>query len=250
MSFNGSGQFNINSAGQPVVSGTVITSTAFNALTADLATGLSTCVTKDGQTVPTANLPMGGFKHTGAGVATTSGEYLVYGQNIVAGNGSFSGTLTAQGDITCANGDIHSGNSVTATGFNVTNTMTWAGNTLSSSGAANYQIIARTNGVQLNDGDTSWSGISDENCKTDFVAITGALAKLKSWRTVIGRFKTDPVDKRHPFLIAQDVQATTPEAVSQNSDGTLLLAYTKTIPDIVAAINELCALVEALEARS
>lgn len=41
MSFS-SGTFSINSTGQPVVTGTVISSTAFNALTADLATGLST----------------------------------------------------------------------------------------------------------------------------------------------------------------------------------------------------------------
>jgi len=65
MSFNGSGTFVINSAGQPVVTGTVISSTAFNALTADLATGLSTTITKNGQSIPTANLPMGGFKLTG-----------------------------------------------------------------------------------------------------------------------------------------------------------------------------------------
>lgn len=65
MSFNGSGTFIINSTGQPVVTGTVISSTAFNALTADLANGLSTTITKNGQTTPTANLPMGGFKFTG-----------------------------------------------------------------------------------------------------------------------------------------------------------------------------------------
>lgn len=68
MSFNGSGTFQINTAGQPVVTGTVISSTAFNALTADLATGLSTCVTKDGQTNPTANLPMAGFKPRALGL--------------------------------------------------------------------------------------------------------------------------------------------------------------------------------------
>jgi len=39
MSFNGSGVFVINSAGQPVVANTVISSTVFNALTADLADG-------------------------------------------------------------------------------------------------------------------------------------------------------------------------------------------------------------------
>ena len=57
MSYNGSGTFNINTAGQPVVTGTVISSTAFNALTADLGTGLSTAITKDGQTTATARIP-------------------------------------------------------------------------------------------------------------------------------------------------------------------------------------------------
>ena len=56
MSYNGSGTFNVNTAGQPVVTGTVISSTAFNALTADLATSLTTAITKDGQTTTTARI--------------------------------------------------------------------------------------------------------------------------------------------------------------------------------------------------
>ena len=80
MSYNGSGVFNINTAGQPVVTGTVISSTSFNALTADLGTGLSTALTKNGQTTVTANIPFNGFKLTGIGVATASGDALTYGQ--------------------------------------------------------------------------------------------------------------------------------------------------------------------------
>ena len=57
MSYNGSGTFQINTSGQPVVTGTVISSTAFNALTADLANGLSTAITKDGQTATTVRIP-------------------------------------------------------------------------------------------------------------------------------------------------------------------------------------------------
>jgi hypothetical protein len=57
MSYNGSGTFVINTAGQPVVTGTSISSSVFNALTADLATGLSTAITKDGQTATTARIP-------------------------------------------------------------------------------------------------------------------------------------------------------------------------------------------------
>lgn len=65
MSYNGSGTFQINTTGQPVVAGTVISSTAFNALTADLATGLSTAITKDGQTTTTARIPFA------AGISST-----------------------------------------------------------------------------------------------------------------------------------------------------------------------------------
>ncbi len=72
MAFNGSGLFVINSSGQPVVANTLITSAAFNALTADLATGLSSCVLKDGTQTVTANIPMAGFKITGLGLGTSS----------------------------------------------------------------------------------------------------------------------------------------------------------------------------------
>lgn len=85
MSYNGSGTFNINSAGQPVVTGTVITSTAFNALTADLATGLSTALTKDGQTTPTANIPMGTYKITGLGAGTAAADAVRFDQLTAAG---------------------------------------------------------------------------------------------------------------------------------------------------------------------
>ena len=106
MSFNGSGTFQINTAGQPVVTGTTITSTAFNALTADLATGLSTCITKDGQTTPTANIPMGGNKLTGlgAGTAATDAANLSQAQSTATKLLSVSGTdtITASGSPTVA----------------------------------------------------------------------------------------------------------------------------------------------------
>lgn len=70
MSLNGSGVYNVNSAGQPVVSNTLITAAMFNAFTADIATALSTAIFKDGQQTVTANIPLGGFKLTGVGAAT------------------------------------------------------------------------------------------------------------------------------------------------------------------------------------
>lgn len=80
MSYNGAGTFVINSAGQPVAAGTAITATAFNALTADLATGLSTAMCKDGQSTATANLPMGGFKLTGLGNGSAATDSVSLGQ--------------------------------------------------------------------------------------------------------------------------------------------------------------------------
>ena len=91
MSYNGSGTFNINTAGQPVVSGTVISSTAFNLLTTDLATGLSTALTKDGQTTPTANIKLGNFKLTGVGNPTATGDALNFNGPLGT---PFSGTVT------------------------------------------------------------------------------------------------------------------------------------------------------------
>lgn len=94
MSYNGSGTFNINSAGQPVVSGTVISSTAFNALTADLATGLTTALTKDGQTTPTANITLGGYKITNLAAGTAAADAVRFSQ---LQGGSTSTYITAAG---------------------------------------------------------------------------------------------------------------------------------------------------------
>jgi len=94
VSYNGSGTFNINSAGQPVVSGTVISSTAFNALTSDLATGLSTALTKDGQSTPTANITLGGYKITNLAAATLAADAVRFSQ---LQGGSTSTYITAAG---------------------------------------------------------------------------------------------------------------------------------------------------------
>ena len=82
MSYNGSGTFVVNSSGQPVVTGTVISSTAFNALTADLATGLSTAITKDGQTTTTSRIL---FAQGISSTLVTDATYSTTGSIISAG---------------------------------------------------------------------------------------------------------------------------------------------------------------------
>jgi hypothetical protein len=112
MSYNGSGTFQINTSGQPVVTGTVISSSAFNALTADLATGLSTAITKDGQTATTVRIPFAqginsslatdatntatGSIITAGGVGIAKALFVGTTANI-AGAATFSSTITYGG---------------------------------------------------------------------------------------------------------------------------------------------------------
>lgn len=74
MARNGSGTFS-RVAGTPYVYGTIISETTVNAEMDDIATALTASLAKDGQTTPTANLPMGTYRHTGVGAATERTHY-------------------------------------------------------------------------------------------------------------------------------------------------------------------------------
>lgn len=92
MSDNGSGTYVVNSSGQPVVAATPITAAAFNAYTADVATALSNRICKDGQTTPTANIPLGGYKLTSVGAATARTDAASIA-TIQDGTGVYVGTV-------------------------------------------------------------------------------------------------------------------------------------------------------------
>lgn len=76
---NGTGTYNLP-AGQPVTSGTTISSSTHNTLMSDVANALTGSISADGQTPATANLPMGGYKHTNVAAATVRTEYPTSGQ--------------------------------------------------------------------------------------------------------------------------------------------------------------------------
>jgi len=95
----------------------------------DMATALSASLVADGQKVPTANLPMGGFVHTGVGDATARTHYsaakqiqdnsLVFGGN--SGGSSSAYTITLIPAITAyVNGAIFSFRAHTANAINAT----------------------------------------------------------------------------------------------------------------------------------
>jgi len=119
MSYNGSGTFQINTTGQPVVTGTVISSTAFNALTADLATGLSTAITKDGQTATTARIPFAAGINSSLATdssSTSTGSIITAG-GIGVAKAAYIGTTLNVASTATATKLIPTGTSVTGNGL-------------------------------------------------------------------------------------------------------------------------------------
>jgi hypothetical protein len=100
MAFNGSGTYNLP-AGNPVVTGTTISSSTTNTTNSDIATALTNCITRDGQSTPSANLPMNAKKLTGLAAGTSAGDSVRYEQiqyvNGVAAAGTSGQILTSNG---------------------------------------------------------------------------------------------------------------------------------------------------------
>ena len=126
MSRNGSGQYNLP-AGNPVVTGTTISSTWANTTLSDIQNALTQSIAADGQTPVTGNIAMGGNKLTGLTQGTVNGDSVEYsqlsallvsptitGDLTVTGNGIFQGTgfvlvakgTTAQRPVTPVAGEI------------------------------------------------------------------------------------------------------------------------------------------------
>lgn len=76
MSFNGSGTFlRVRNWVNDAASGIKIRADRHDSEDDNFASGLSQCITKDGQTTITANLPMATYRHTGVGAATATTDY-------------------------------------------------------------------------------------------------------------------------------------------------------------------------------
>lgn len=87
---------------------------------------------------------------------------------------------------------------------------------------------------------------SDARQKRDISPITDALHKVRS---LVGVLYTDTADQRKTGLLAQDVQAVLPEAVTTDEHGNLALAYGNLAGILVQAIKELATRVDELEKR-
>lgn len=80
MAFDGNGTYDIPSPEYPAVAGDVIYAETWNTVMEDLAAALSNCITLDGQSTVTANIPMNSKKFTGLGNGSSSTDSVNYGQ--------------------------------------------------------------------------------------------------------------------------------------------------------------------------
>jgi hypothetical protein len=175
-----------------------------------------------------------------------SGNFLV-GTTTVAGSNLFTASAPASG----TGGIAVRTNSTNNPSFELYNSSN-ARKSLIYLDVANvrtYVVTNDVNGVYLGSNATSWTTASDERIKDIIEPIENAVQKLESWRTVIGKYKSDEEGKRRSFLIAQDVLATFPEAVDTDNQDEYGLSYQDIIPVLVKSIQELKAELDATKAK-
>ena len=91
MARNGSGTY--NRAVAPYVAGTTITAATVNSEMDDIATALTQSLSRDGQSPPTANIPMGNFRITGLANAVASTDAAPLGQVVAKAGDTMTGAL-------------------------------------------------------------------------------------------------------------------------------------------------------------
>lgn len=96
MPFNGSGSASL--AGTDAVANALIESANRNTRDNDIASMLSNTLCKDGQSTPTANIPLGGYKLTGVGAATARTDAASLA-NIQDGTGVYVATVGGTADV-------------------------------------------------------------------------------------------------------------------------------------------------------
>jgi hypothetical protein len=174
------------------------------------------------------------------------------GGNLLVGT---TATFSSQKMVVAAANDSQLALNATTSGSSVYTTLSFANQGTVKTQAywestqSRFYIANGGGGVYLTTAATAWTAASDERVKNIIEPITDAAAKVNQLRAVIGSYKSDESNKRKSFLIAQDVLAVLPEAVDTSNPDEFGLAYTDVIPLLVAAIQELSAKNDALEAR-
>lgn len=239
MSYNGSGTFSVYTPGNPVVTGTTISSTAFNATMSDFATGLSTSIAKDGQTTVTAAIKFYAGTVSLPGIVlstdTASGFYRIGANNWGwSGNGSkvldmsasgfsVTGTLSASGLFTPSAGILGTATNDSASAGNVGE---YVSSVVTATNFPATNVYGDLTSISLTAGDWDVTGIVDStlNGATMTVAVGGVSTtsgNSATGLTVGSNFFNSP-----PPTSAYDVQIVIPAyRISLSATTTVYLKY-------------------------
>jgi len=102
-------------------------------------------------------------------------------------------------------------------------------------------------GVYISDGQTAWTGTSDESVKENIKPLEDVLEKIKDYRCVEYNLKIDKNKGKKIGFIAQDWENDFAPVIDKDKDGLLGMKYTETIPVLLKAIQELEARLKILE---
>ena len=252
----------------------IMTESATNAMsiteTGNVGIGTSAPVRKLQIHTPSASGAFAAFTNTVTGATSSDGLILGYSSADYAMLWNYEatpilfGTSGAEAARIDASGDLILGSTASLGGATITTVSSGnAHNAMRNSAAtagkfwrqevdsANifYILNNATTGVYMNDGGTTWVGISDETVKENIVEIEGALDKVMDYRCVEYNLIADENKAKKIGFIAQDWEVDYSPVVVTGADGKLGMQYTETIPVLLKAIQEQQAIIEALTAR-
>jgi hypothetical protein len=237
---NGSGTYQLP-AGNPVITGTTISSSGWaNPTLSDIAAALTASIAVDGQTTPTANLPMGNFRHLNVSNGTNTNEYATVGQIQTAGLPLLPGATVGNMSLTSISTTTLNHLSNTSNGASIIE-LTGNGNTspnkylgvlngqltvygsnggnnlLTLDESGNLTVPGRVSGSDL-------TGTSDERLKENWQPMDRDFL-IRMAKVLHGTFSWKEDGTRSAGAGAASLREAFPEVVHEDAQGMLSIAY-------------------------
>ena len=171
-----SGTFSLVS-GNPVTTGTTISSTWANNTLNDIASGLSSCLLKDGTQTVTANIPMSSFKFTGLAAGSAAGDSLRYQQLFTTGEVALLGSVSASGSLALGT-TLYVGASASVSG------LLFVGGLVSASGAVNFvqsATLTATSTVALGASTGNYAVVTGTATVSSFDSLRAGGMRVVQW---------------------------------------------------------------------